>query len=590
MKLPHQSDEAQLALKEMRPGFTGIAALTFALAIFPVAVMLFLLLVFDVALPGHSVPTLVGVWLLILIVVGVHCFLSILRRRMLAYMGEIAARTLLPRLDEATARLAEASPNANSDGMQTSRDIDAIRHFLGARTASAWLDIAALPLLLITAIFLHGWVALSMLIAAMVMLFVLWRTVRALEQPARDLVTALARRHAISETGRTNIGIIRALGLRRHAIAAWMHANSAIANMFEHVGEHTGRQGYGARALLFIAFATVLGVGGLLAIDDKATPAIVMAAGMLAWMALDPIVTAIEQAPSFVAARQGWARLDTVLFSVKGPPDTLALPAPSQRLDSENMSIVFAGNKRPSVFNISFSLKAGDVLAIVGPEGSGKSTVLAGLTGALPIAAGKVRLDGAALDQWDVDQLGRHVGYLPQTVDLLDGTVAENIARFDPDADPQDVVKAAQAAGAHDLIVRLPDGYGSFVGWNARRLSQAQAQRIALARALYGDPFLVALDGPTAHVDQAGERAILSAIESARARGAIVLMTANSSALIAVASHVLMLRDGTMVEFGERDDVQKRLADKRAARENTTTTQAATEPAASSQPKTEVPS
>jgi len=189
--------------------------------------------------------------------------------------------------------------------------------------------------------------------------------------------------------------------------------------------------------------------------------------------------------------------------------------------------------------------------------------LLRALAGAIPLSNGKIRLDDAALDQWGEDLLGIHIGYMPQAIQLIDGSVAENIARFDPDAEPQQVVTAAQVAGAHEMIVRLPEGYNSHVGRDGSRLALSQAQRVALSRAFYRAPMLLVLDEPTAHVDLPGEQAFVQGIETARERGAVVILAGNANCLVQVATHVLVLRDGAMVDFGSKDDVRQRMAERR---------------------------
>lgn len=567
MKFPSQSDEARRALADMRSGVRGVAVLSFMIALFPVMMTLYLLLVFDVALPGHSIQTLIGITVIFLLLTATNGFFRLLRSRMLGHMGDIIATHFTPRLDEATARMGETSALNTSSGMQISRDIDAIQYFIKSPAAAAWLDIAALPILLLTMIFLHGWLALTLLIFAAGMLYLLMRAIQLSEQPIRDAVPLLARRHSISEAGHSYPDVVRALGMRSRAVRAWTLVNTALLRIGNTAREVDRRAILIAEGARMAALTVFLVVGGSLAIADMASPAVVFTAALLGWMAVSPIVQAVEYASHFVAARQSWTRLDTVLHSVQPSPPTLQLPVPKGTLACEGVAVLVPGGKRPAVQGLSFTLNAGDVLAILGPAGCGKSVALRGIAGAWPLAAGKVRLDGAALDQWDPELLGAHVGYMPQTIDLLDGTVAENIARFDPNAEAKTVVEAAKSALAHDIIVRLADGYNMRVGPNGRRLSLSQAQRIGLARALYGDPFLIALDEPASQLDLAGGQQFADAVAGARKRGAIVVLAGTSSHVIDVATHVLMMRDGMMVDFGPKDDVRKRLAAKRTASE-----------------------
>lgn len=563
MILPFTSDEARRAAREVRPAVAGIAVTSFVIALFPVAVALYLLLLFDVAIPGRSVGTLIGISLLMLGLVGIHAVLRLLRRRMLGHVQDIVVVQMLSRLDEAAAQVASASDHAHGDGDQAGRDMDAIRQFLKGPAAAAWLDIAAFPVLLLTMLILHGWLAVSLILFAIILTALLFRTVQLLEQPTRDVVPLLARRHTVATLGRSHRDIITGLGMRQHARRVWMLINASLSRVLDNAGRHHLLMLTIVRTVLFAAFGTALTIGGALAINDRASSGVVFAAAMLTWLALEPLVRANAGAASLVAARQGWTRIDTLLHSVPAETATIELPAPSRKIDCETIVVVHPGARKPTIQGVSFSLQAGDVLAVVGSAGSGKSTLIRAIGGAIPVTRGKIRLDDAALDQWGEDRLAAHVGFLPQSIQLIDGSVAENIARFDPDADPQTVVAAAQAAGAHEMIVRLPEGYNTVVGHNGARLALSQAQRIGFARALYGSPFLLALDEPTAFVDLHGEQAFIASIEGARERGAIVVLAGNANSLVQVATHVLVLRDGMAVEFGAKEEVRQRMAERR---------------------------
>ena len=563
MKLPVTSDEAQRAVRDMRPAAGGIAAISFMIALFPIAASLYVLLLYEVAIPGRSISTLVGVSMLMLALIGVHGYLRFLRRRMLGHVQGIIITHMLPRLDEAAACVSADSTLGQGDGDQAVRDLDAVTQFLKSPTAAAWVDIAALPVLLFAMLLLHGWLALSLLLFAGGMLFLLWRTVNMLEQPLRDIVPLLARRQAVSILGRSHNDIIRGLGMKGHARTVWMLINASLNRAMERAGGMQLLRASIARGLLFTATAMALAIGAALTINDAASPAVTFAAMVLTWLALEPVVSCINQAQHFVAARQGWTRIDALLRAVIPPVSPVRLPAPTRKLDCEGVAVVPAGLRKPVVRNIQFSLQAGDVLAVVGPSASGKSTVLRAIAGTVPLAQGKIRLDDAALDQWGEDALGPHIGYMPQAIQLIEGSVADNIGRFDPDADPKTVVAAGQAAHVHEMIVKLPEGYNTLVGPNGAHLSLSQAQRIAFARALYGDPLVLALDEPTAHVDLVGEQMFASSIEAARKRGAIVILAGNANILVQVASHVLVMRDGTMMDFGPKDEVRQRMAERR---------------------------
>ena len=299
----------------------------------------------------------------------------------------------------------------------------------------------------------------------------------------------------------------------------------------------------------------MLAVGAYLVINQQATAGIIIAGSILSARALAPVDLAIANWRSFIAARQGWQRLSQLLALL--PPQTAPtmLPAPAKTLGVENVSVVPPGSDKAVVHDVSFSLQAGSGLGIIGPSGSGKSSLARLLVGVWQPAQGRVRLDGAALDQWTSDTLGRHIGYLPQDVELLAGTVAQNIARFNSTADSTAMIAAAKAAGVHDLIVDFPQGYDTPVGERGTALSAGQAQRIALARALYGNPFLVVLDEPNSNLDAEGDEALSRAISGVRERGGIVVVVAHRPAAIASVDLLLLMNRGNAQSFGPKEDI-----------------------------------
>jgi ATP-binding cassette subfamily C protein len=284
-----------------------------------------------------------------------------------------------------------------------------------------------------------------------------------------------------------------------------------------------------------------------------------IAASIMMGRALAPIETAIANWRSFVAARQSIARLSEALTRAAARPATTALPKPERSLDVQQVTVVAPGGTAPIVAGVRFSLKSGEAVSIIGPSGAGKTSLVRTLVGIWRPADGSVRLDGAALDQWDPELLGKHVGFISQTVELFDGTISENIARMSIAPDANAVLRAAGAAGAHDMILRLPSGYDTRIGERGEVLSGGQRQRIALARALYGDPFLVVLDEPNSNLDAEGEAALRQAVADAKARGAIVVLVAHRPSVISVCEHILVLVNGKQQDFGPRDKVLSKI-------------------------------
>jgi PrtD family type I secretion system ABC transporter len=305
--------------------------------------------------------------------------------------------------------------------------------------------------------------------------------------------------------------------------------------------------------------SAVLGIGAWLVINQQATAGIIIASSILTSRALAPVEVTLAHWRSFISARQSWRRLNGLLGSIPAEQPRMDLPRPKETLTLEAVGINPPGTNRIVVQGAAFQLKAGQGLGVIGPSASGKSSLVRAIVGVWPAIQGKIRIDGAAIDQWTAESLGPHIGYLPQDMELFAGSVAENIARFEPDASSEKVIAAARAANVHELILALPNGYETQVGESGNSLSAGQRQRIGLARALYGDPFLVVLDEPNSNLDNDGELALRQAIANLKTRGAIVVLIAHRPSVLAVCDHILVLANGEQKDFGTRDEIMQKM-------------------------------
>ena len=326
-----------------------------------------------------------------------------------------------------------------------------------------------------------------------------------------------------------------------------------------------GGLGAVSKVLRFALQSVVLGLGAYLVLQQQATAGIIIAASIIVARALAPVELAVANWRGFVSARQSWRRLSELLIGTDPGAEPMTLPPPKSNLVVENVIGTPPGIQRLVVQDVSFTLKAGQGLGIIGPSASGKSSLARLIVGVWAPVRGKVRLDGAALDQWSPAELGPHIGYLPQDVELFAGTVAQNIARFEPEAPSEAVIAAAQAASVHDMIVRLPEGYDTQIGEGGDVLSAGQRQRIALARALYRDPFLIVLDEPNSNLDADGDKALTQAIMRSRARGAIVIVVAHRPSALAGVDQVLAMMNGRPHALGPRDEILAKLFNPPAA-------------------------
>jgi PrtD family type I secretion system ABC transporter len=436
------------------------------------------------------------------------------------------------------------------------RDLDQVRTFLSGLGPTAFLDMPWIPLFIVALFAFHTLIGVTAMVGAAAIVATTLLAERHSRDAAKIAMECSARRQVLADATRQNAEVIRALGMTPQLTARWAQANDRFLHESVRVADLYATLGSGSKVLRYMLQSALLGIGAYLVVIDQASGGIMIASSIVMGRALAPIEIALSTWRQLVGARQGITRLREVL-KVTARPVTPAveLPRPTHQLSVRDVSVIAPGTDRIIVSKVSFSLHAGAGLAILGASGSGKSTLARALVGVWPPARGVVRLDASAIDQWEQDALGRYVGYLPQEVALLDGSVAHNIARFDESATSDAILKAARMAGAHDMIVRLPDGYSTRTGEGGASLSAGQRQRIGLARALFGNPFLVVLDEPNANLDADGETALGNAITTLRGEGCVVVVVSHRPAALAALDLALMMHEGKPVMFGPREEV-----------------------------------
>jgi ATP-binding cassette subfamily C protein len=419
----------------------------------------------------------------------------------------------------------------------------------------ALFDLPWIPLYLAICFAFHPLIGFAALAGAIILIVLTLLTEILMRAPARAATEAAVARNGLAEASRRNAEALVAMGMAGHIAARWSEANRQYMRSQQEASDLGGGLGAISKVLRMMLQSGVLAVGAYLVIHQEASAGIIIAASILSARALAPVDLAIANWKGFVAARQSWQRLNRLLTMSPARLAPMQLQTPVHRLTVEAVSASPPGVPKIVVQDITFELEAGQGLGIIGPSGSGKSSLVRLLVGVWQPMRGNVRLDGAALDQWASDALGRHIGYLPQDVELLAGTVAENIARFEPNPDNEAVIAAAKAVGVHDLIVRLPAGYDTPIGEQGSALSAGQAQRVALARAVYRDPFLVVLDEPNSNLDSEGEEALTRAILGVRERMGIVIVVAHRPSAIAGVDRLLMMNQGKAQTIGPKDEV-----------------------------------
>src|ERR1700761_9238549 len=542
------------ALRTCRDAFIGVGVISFMINLLYLTGSLFMLEVYDRVLPSRSVPTLIGLAILAAGLYLAQGVLDLIRGRILGRIGTALDESLNRRVFETMVRLPLVAGSRN-DGLQPLRDLDNVRSFLSGLGPGAFFDLPWLPFYLAICFAFHVMIGVTALIGAIILVGLTLVTEYLSRTPAREATGLAARRNDLAATSRRNAEVLVAMGMSGRMTGRWSEANQNYLDGNQRASDIAGGLGAIAKVLRMILQSAVLAVGAYLVINQQATAGVIIAGSILSARALAPVDLAIAHWKSFVAARQSWHRLNRLLEQLPPRAEQMLLQQPSTRLAVEAVSMVPPGDQKVIVQDINFVLEAGHGLGIIGPSGSGKSSLARALVGVWQPFRGKVRLDGAALDQWAGDVLGRHIGYLPQDVELFAGTVAQNICRFDPDANSNAIIAAAKEAGVHQMIIKMRDGYDTQVGEQGTALSAGQAQRVALARALYGNPFLLVLDEPNSNLDTEGDEALTRAIRAARERGAIVVVVAHRPIGIEAVDQLLVLKDGRMQAFGPKETV-----------------------------------
>ena len=553
-----ERNEIAAALGQCRSAFIGVALMSGLVNVLYLTGSFFMLEVYDRVIPSRSVPTLIGLSALALVLYAFQGVLETIRARILARIGAALDESLSGRVFDLVVR-APLKGTSQGDGLLPLRDLDQIRAFLAGTGPSAFFDLPWMPVYLAICFLFHPLIGVAALLGLAVLGALTFLTDTASKGPTQAATGHGMRRNGLAEAGRRNAEVLTAMGMQQRLAARWALANHDYRAAHQTVSDVGGGYGAGSKVFRMALQSGVLALGAWLVIHNEATAGVIIASSILVSRALAPAEMTIANWKGFVAARQSWHRLSGLLARMPPEAQPHALPAPRDSITVEGASIAPPGTPRLVVQDVSFGLKAGQGLGIIGPSASGKSSLVRALVGVWSPVRGKVRFDGAALDQWSSTDLGAHIGFLPQEVELFAGTVAENIARFEPGAPSEAVIAAARAAGVHELILRLPEGYDTRIGEGGSGLSAGQRQRIGLSRALYRDPFLEVLDEPNANLDSEGENSLTEAIAGVRRRGGVCVVVAHRPSALAALDLILMMADGRAQAFGPKDEILKRV-------------------------------
>ena len=554
IELPRDMAEA---VEACRPHFAAAAVFSFFMNLLFLAPALYMLQVYDRVVSTGGKTTLLFITLALAVSLLALSALDAVRNRLMIRASMRLDALLAPKILK---RMMGRNSNA---AMQAMRDFETIRQTIASPVSGAMFDVPWFPLFLLVAFLMHFWLGILAVVSSALLFFVAWRNQRATAETMQTATQAMAASQAAAQTVALNNDTVRALGMVGTMVHRQLEARAYGISRLADAQFTGGRFSATSRFLRMFVQSAALGLGALLAIAGYISSGAIVAASILLSRSLQPIEAVIGNWPNVIGAHAALQRLADVMSGV--PPERIytRLPEPAGRIELDQIG-VRGSDGNPVLMGVSFDVAPGEMLGIIGPSGAGKTTLSKVLAGAIPAEAGTIRIDGAKYSDWEPDELARHIGYLPQEPSLFEGTIKQNISRFADRVEGMDIdaltVEAAKAAGAHELILKLPKAYDTPLGPLGSGLSSGQAQRIALARAFYGKPVLLVLDEPNAFLDSDGEAALIRALAGAMNRGAAVIMIAHRGSILAGAKRLLVLEAGRPKLLGPPKEVAARLA------------------------------
>ena len=517
---------------------------------------LFMMQVYDRVLGSRSEETLLALFVLMAFLFGMMGLLDFVRGRVLSRIGARFQSLLDKRVFSAMLRKSSLV-HGDTNSSTALRDLESVQRMMASPVFAALFDLPWTPVFLFGIAIFHPWMGgLAVLGGGILVIITILNQVTT-RVPVQETNMATARAAQFSEQLRNEAEMVRSMGMQRDAFERWNVVRGQSLGRSLASNDLSG--GYSTTSKTFRMFlqSAMLGLGAYLVLQGELTPGAMIASSILMGRALAPLDLAIGQWPMIQGALKGWRSLAELLSSVPEEQARTPLPVPKAKLTVQQLTVVPPGEQVASLRMVSFDINPGQAVGVIGPSGAGKTTLARALIGIWRPAGGKIRLDGASLDQYEPEALGQYIGFLPQRVQLFDGTIADNIARLSPEPDPTKIIAAAKKAAAHEMILKLPDGYDTRVTAGGGRLSGGQMQRIGLARAMYSDPVLLVLDEPNSNLDNEGSQALNMAIRQMKSEGKSVLIMAHRPAAIEECDTLLVLDMGARRAFGPRDEVLK---------------------------------
>lgn len=558
-----RENSLKTALKACKGSFLSVGFFSFFVNALMLVPSFYMLQVYGRVVTSGSIPTLVMLTLIMTILMGTMGSLEWVRSRIMVRLST--------RLDVLLSRdvyRASFKKALDSGGMDASaqplNDLTGLRQFLTGNGLFAFFDTPWLPVYIGVMFLFHpwyGWFAIGCAIVLLMLAVVNEKlTGKAIADANKQNIAA----NLHTNKNLRNAEVIESMGMLETLMGRWGERQRQVLLLQSQASDKGGMVTSFSKTFRMLSQSLILGIGAYLAVKQEITPGLMIAGSILLGRALAPIDLMIGSWKGFISARSQYARLNEILDEQQAEPQRMSLPAPEGRVLVENLIVSAPGSKTPILKNISFAVPAGSVVGVIGPSASGKSTLARALLGVWAPQHGVVRLDGADINNWDKRELGPYVGYLPQDIELFEGSISENIARF-REVEPDKVIQAAKTAGVHEMILQLPEGYDTVIGSDGVNLSGGQRQRVGLARAIYGSPRLIILDEPNSNLDEVGERALAMAIQQLKASGATVFIITHRTSILAQLDRLLVMSNGAIGLYGPRDKVMAELNKQQAS-------------------------
>jgi len=550
------------ALQSCRSSFMVVGLFSMFINLLMLVPSFYMLQVYDRVVTSGSESTLVMLTLIMAMLMISMGSLEWVRSRILVRVSARIDKILNERVYNAAFKQALYSGNA-AQGSQPVQDLTGLRQFMTGNGLFAFFDAPWIPLYLAVMFMFHplfGWVGVG---AAIILIIIAVVNEKLTSKPLQEANKEQVGASAAMNRNLSNAEVVESMGMLSNVRDRWMERHNKVLSWQANASERAAAITAFSKTIRLMVQSLVLGLGAYLAIQQEITPGLMIAGSILLGRALAPIDQMIGAWKGFVGARAQFKRLDEMMTKIPEEADKMSLPEPKGDIRFEGAVVAPPGSRNPVIKGVSFQVAAGDSVGILGPSAAGKSTLARALLGIWPTLQGKVRLDGADVFAWDREELGPHIGYLPQDIELFEGSISENIARFGQ-VDPEKVVVAAKSAGVHEMILALANGYDTVIGSGGAGLSGGQRQRIGLARALYGDPKLVVLDEPNSNLDDVGERALAMALVGLKERGSTVFVITHKVGVLAQLEKLLVLKEGQVHLYGPRDEVLQRMQNPQA--------------------------